>query len=194
MRLVKYRCPSCGGGIYFDYDTEKKSIFCKYCESQIFIDDEVKRSEHKEIIVDEAAIKKAYYENTIKQKELELEEKKLQRDNQIFKLKLGISLFCGIVAVIFVVLTVVGFKTYNSWLQILSPILALIFGSVFVAIWRKKEPKEIKAKERGNSHNMNIDDTFGARHMFDIDDDDLFGAARVLFDTDESDSFRPSKK
>lgn len=45
MRLKSIRCPECNAQIKLDEDTP--ILFCQYCGSQLQIDDEVKRSEHR---------------------------------------------------------------------------------------------------------------------------------------------------
>lgn len=77
MKLVEFKCPFCGAAI--DNDIEgRNEIFCPYCGGKIFLDDEVKRSEHKETInktvnvnnysekryVDEAEVQKEKTERT----------------------------------------------------------------------------------------------------------------------------------
>lgn len=56
MNLKALYCPNCGGTVKYDIDSGKKSFFCIHCGSQILIDDDIIRTEHKEVIVDEAKI------------------------------------------------------------------------------------------------------------------------------------------
>ena len=56
MNLKALYCPNCGGTVKYDIDSGKKRFFCIHCGSQILIDDDIIRTEHKEVIVDEAKI------------------------------------------------------------------------------------------------------------------------------------------
>lgn len=83
MKIVSLKCPGCGADINVDYG--RKNIFCEYCGKKIFIDDEVKRTEHTENInvtyrkIDEAKIREA--DARIKEAEIR-ERRELRRDQK----------------------------------------------------------------------------------------------------------------
>ena len=147
MKLMKLYCPSCGANVNYDVDSGKKSFFCLHCGSQILVDDEVIRTEHKEIYVDEAAIKKAYYDNAVKQKKLELKEKEIQRKTKIFKLKIIISLCLALATIVSIVLLCIGIKTISIELMLVGVILASLFGFPILFIWYKNEISNNKSEE-----------------------------------------------
>ena len=69
MKFYPLKCPQCGATI--DVEEGRRTIFCQYCGSKIFIDDEVKRSEVTHVIHDEARIQEV--ENVSKEIDLERE-------------------------------------------------------------------------------------------------------------------------
>lgn len=92
-------CPKCGASLKFEEDNRDYG-FCQYCGTKIMLDDY--RSTHR--VVDEARIREAEINEKIRLKELEMEEKKLQKSekNKIFKVKASIIL--GIVGVMMMVI------------------------------------------------------------------------------------------
>lgn len=83
MKIVSLKCPGCGADINVDYD--RKIVFCEYCGKKIFIDDEIKRTEHTENInvtyrkIDEAKLREA----DVRIKEAEIRERReLRRDQK----------------------------------------------------------------------------------------------------------------
>ena len=85
MQIKTFECPACGGMIKIDVDSGKKSGFCGSCGHQLFYDDQISKTEHKEVIIDEARIHEANIQERIRLKELELqiEEKKTRRIKNI---------------------------------------------------------------------------------------------------------------
>ena len=75
MRLIAVKCPQCGAEI--EITEERQFCFCRYCGTKIIIDDEIQRSEHKHIIIDEARIREVELNERIKTKEFELREKQI---------------------------------------------------------------------------------------------------------------------
>ena len=52
MKLQALYCPYCAGTVKFDIESGRNYCYCVHCGQQIYFDDEVARSEHKEIIED----------------------------------------------------------------------------------------------------------------------------------------------
>ncbi len=95
MELVSMKCPNCGALIYFEENQE--SCFCSHCGAQITMSD----SNHKKYTYSEydaARIKEAETYESIRKRELELEERKLNRDKNLLMIKIAIIVFAIIVA------------------------------------------------------------------------------------------------
>ena len=69
-------CPSCGAQI--SLDDNRDFCFCQYCGTKILLDDY--RSTHR--LVDEARIYESETDRIIRLKELEIEEKKREREHR----------------------------------------------------------------------------------------------------------------
>ena len=100
MKIVKLECPSCGGNITDNIPEGMQYMFCKYCGQKMFIDDEVQRSEHREIKEDVAEVKKAELDNELKLKELEYKERDDKRSNRMILICLGIAVLMMVVPII----------------------------------------------------------------------------------------------
>lgn len=101
MKLVKLNCPSCGANLSDDINEGMKYMFCKYCGQKILVDDEVKRSEHREIKEDVAEIKKAEFDSELKLKELEYKERDDKRSNRMILILLGIMALMAVIPMVF---------------------------------------------------------------------------------------------
>ena len=95
MELVSMKCPSCGALIYFEKDQEHS--FCSHCGAQILISDP-NHTKYTYSEFDAARIKEAETYESIRKKELELEELKLNREKNIIYIKIAISIFAILVA------------------------------------------------------------------------------------------------
>lgn len=91
MKIVKLECPSCGGNITDSIPEGMKYMFCKYCGQKMFIDDGVKRSEHREIKEDITELRRIESEKEIELKRLEMLEKDDKRSTRLFA---GILITC----------------------------------------------------------------------------------------------------
>lgn len=91
MKLVKLQCPECHANI--SIEDGRDIVFCQYCGTKIFIDDEVHRTEHKtEHVyrqVDESRIKEAEAQKDVRIREMELKNEKDKRDNRFTMLFIG---------------------------------------------------------------------------------------------------------
>ncbi len=96
MKLQSMYCPYCGGNIKVDFEDVQKSCFCIHCGQQIIIDDEVTKTEHKEILVDQAKIQKELV--SLEKKKIEFEEKKREERFAI----IAFFVFIGILALVII--------------------------------------------------------------------------------------------
>ena len=92
MRLKSIRCPECNAQIKLDENTP--ALFCQYCGSQLQIDDEVRRSEHRNYNYnynyDEARIREA----DVKMYNAENAERRARKqEKSTGKLVVGVILF-----------------------------------------------------------------------------------------------------
>ena len=80
MKIVKMECPSCGGKI-----NDQIQEGMKYCGQKMFIDDGVKRSEHRTVKEDLTELRRIESEKEIELKRLEMQEKDDPRTNRMLK-------------------------------------------------------------------------------------------------------------
>lgn len=106
MNLVSLKCPSCGANIYID--DKQDSCFCSHCGTQIKIDDPNKK-EFTYTKVDAARIKEAETYENIRQRELDLEERRLNKERNILIIKVAIILFA--------ILAIAGVIMYIAYLS-----------------------------------------------------------------------------
>ena len=71
MKMIKLKCPDCGA--ILTVNESLKTATCNFCGSQIYLDDEIKRSEHIIRNIDEARIRES--DNSVKLARLKAEEK-----------------------------------------------------------------------------------------------------------------------
>ena len=102
IKMISLKCPECDASL--SVDGELKQCFCQYCGTKIMIDDG--STSHTYRTVDEARIKEAEIKESIRLKELELEEKRYtdKKKAKSFKVKVSIAL-----AIIGVILMIIGF-------------------------------------------------------------------------------------
>ncbi len=106
MNLKALYCPNCGGTVKYDIDSGKKSFFCIHCGSQILIDDDIIRTEHKEVIVDEAKIQEQL---------ASVEKAKLESADRKTALKVALILFAVFIGISFVlILMLLLFLMFNN--------------------------------------------------------------------------------
>ena len=100
MKIKSLRCPDCDSQIRMEGN--KKVLFCQYCGAQLYVDDEVKRSEHKKIIVNESGVEMARFNHDAKLREIEYKERKEKRENRsaTWGLIIGLLLIIAPIAVL----------------------------------------------------------------------------------------------
>ena len=84
MDIVSMKCPNCRALIYFEED--QQTCFCSHCGSQIKISD----PNNKKITytkIDAARIKEAETRESIRQRELDLEERRLNKEKYLLIIK-----------------------------------------------------------------------------------------------------------
>lgn len=87
MKVIGVHCPYCGGTVKFDIEAGQNHCFCIYCGRQIILDDEVKKTEHTRIIVDQARLKEIELKEKQLAADIQLKEKQLEEERR-FKQKL----------------------------------------------------------------------------------------------------------
>ena len=137
MKVIGVHCPYCGGNIKFDLDSGRKHCFCVHCGQQILLDDEVIRTEYREVKVDEARIKEADVQAQIELEKLKVYERDLERweKKRGFRIILGIG---WVVGVIVLVLFCIGFSNLTGdqistfWLAFWGGVSWSILGIIFL--------------------------------------------------------------
>lgn len=96
VKMIALKCPECGSKLQIE--DGHKECFCQYCGHKILLDDGNKKvnvnvinTYHK---IDDARIKEAEVDKLVRLKELEVEEKKLNKKmkSRRFRAILGLSL------------------------------------------------------------------------------------------------------
>ena len=80
MKLKGMVCPQCGSQLHFD-NPEQEFCFCSHCGTQVFRDDK-NRKYYTIRKIDDAQIEKHKAEKEVKLSELELEDRKDQREKK----------------------------------------------------------------------------------------------------------------
>ena len=73
MKIISLTCPKCHANL--KVDGEHGKVFCQYCGTPIYIDDEVNRTEHTFRTVDEAKISQIMANHDLEIRKLEKKEK-----------------------------------------------------------------------------------------------------------------------
>lgn len=102
IRMVSVKCPECNAAL--SIEENRKHCFCQYCGTKIMVDDGSTMHTYRK--VDEARIKEAEVNESIRLSELMLEEKKYADKKRAKAFKVKASIVLGIVGSI---LLVVGF-------------------------------------------------------------------------------------
>ena len=92
MKLISLTCPSCNARLKVEND--RKFTFCQYCGTQIYLDDEVKRTEYIRRKIDETKIKELEYQERSEIREREEKRKKLLTSFGLMAVG-GILMFIG---------------------------------------------------------------------------------------------------
>ena len=105
MKVIEARCPGCGATVHFELG--QKKAFCNYCGSPVAVED---AEEHVTRNIDEADLKRAETEQSIRLKELELREREMEREAKRKPLKIGGCILLGVIGA---VCLIVGFGDWN---------------------------------------------------------------------------------
>ncbi len=112
MKVEVLRCPACGANL-----SDENAKFCPFCGSAIIIGDSVKYTYTK---VDEARLREAEAKETIRLKELELEQAKLNEGKKMNKSKFVMIAAWGLFLILIIIFTLKrnvddkGLRTYLS--------------------------------------------------------------------------------
>lgn len=157
MKLQALHCPYCGGTVKIDLEANNKSCFCIHCGQQIIIDDEVKRSEYKEVIEDVAKVK-----------EVEYKEKKDKERYQHYMFELerytktrNISLIFTIIAC---VISAVLCNSYSYTLNDIGYVGIFICLAAFVKIGSMKKPLSPDEQDNADDKEKNFNESFLGKH------------------------------
>lgn len=125
IKMVSLKCPDCGANLSIEED--RKQCFCQYCGSKILIDDGSRTYTH------------VYIDRT-REKEIELEEKKLVAELEREKSNAKWKIFSIASVVISVILAIIGYTLVKEDFNISFNYLIFLVGSI-IAITRvvKKE-------------------------------------------------------
>ena len=94
MKMYQLNCPACGATVEIEQD--RKSMFCSYCGSKIYMDDGVKRVEitkninYHQTYTDEAKIREHERKEKIQLKQFEYEEREKKRNDRVAFACMGI--------------------------------------------------------------------------------------------------------
>ena len=104
IKMVSVKCPECNASL--SIEEERKQCFCQYCGTKIIVDDDSITHTYRK--VDEARIKEAEANESIRLRELMFEEKKYadKKKEKAFKVKMSVIL--GIVGSILLVIGFLG--------------------------------------------------------------------------------------
>jgi len=102
MELVSMKCPSCNALVVFEKGQDR--CFCSHCGSQIQISDP-NNKKYTYTKVDSARIKEAETRERIRQRELDLEEQRLnleRQDSQRKSLIIAVFILAAILGIIYI--------------------------------------------------------------------------------------------
>ena len=88
VKLNTLKCPQCGAVLPFDQ--HKELTYCPYCGTKILMTNE---NEYVIRHIDEAGIRQAEAQESVRMRELDLEERKVSQNSVPKKILLGIWLF-----------------------------------------------------------------------------------------------------
>ena len=136
MKLVAKDCPKCHAPL------GEKGHFCPNCGTAVVMDDETDRTQYTYQEVDNARIREADVKETIRLKELEIEQVKLQEEishrKQTLMIKLAMVL--GFFAIMLVMLLLYAFAkdqygnsddTYGALTFLMVVAMCIVFPFVF---------------------------------------------------------------
>ena len=86
MKLISLKCPECNAKL--DVEEGRKQVYCTYCGTKILLDNE-NETVHRRI--DDAKIKRAEADASVKLKELEIKEYQMHQSNRRRKIRTILS-------------------------------------------------------------------------------------------------------
>lgn len=125
-KIISIKCPECGGVL--EVHEGSPFYFCNYCGAKVFVDDGNKTETYRK--VDEARIKEAETAQTVRLKEIELEERKLKLTEKIKMMKLITFLVMAGVGVGFTWLA----EANHHWRDLSGPGQLLLFALPIVGV------------------------------------------------------------
>ena len=87
IQFISVKCPDCGAEL--SIDNSREFAFCSYCGAKVMVHND---NEHIYRNIDEARIKEAETERILRLRELELEEKEINRGRKAKLLAYGVAL------------------------------------------------------------------------------------------------------
>ena len=103
MEIVSMKCPNCGSLVYFEKGQDR--CFCSHCGSQLqFSDPNNKKFTYTKI--DAARIREAQTRESIRQRELDIQERQLNKERNMLIVKTVLSAI-AIIAVAAVVIYII---------------------------------------------------------------------------------------
>ena len=127
--MVVMKCPQCGADL--EVDPNRKIVYCNYCGSKIFIDNDNEYTIHLHT-TDDADVVRARTENMIKRHQIEMAEQYEADKRSKLRIRIWASIFLGIVAAILFAIGSLGtkrteyFTIFGFW-----PLLAIVYIWLF---------------------------------------------------------------
>lgn len=119
IKFISVKCPDCGANL--DVEEGRKQLFCSYCGAKVIINND---NEYIYRHIDEAKIRQAEIDETIRLKELEIEEKEKEKSRNGRYLAWKIS---GALAVIgFLLSSIAPGNSFSSGAIIIAICIAIL--------------------------------------------------------------------
>ncbi len=139
MEIVSMKCPNCGALVYFEKDQDR--CFCSHCGSQLqFNDPNNKKYTYTKI--DAARIREAQTRESIRQRELDLQERQLNKERNILILKTvltAIAIIAVAAVVIYVIHLVQSDSHFGFGLGFLIFLISPIIGTVLITFFENRK-------------------------------------------------------
>jgi len=130
MELVSMKCPSCNALVVFEKGQDR--CFCSHCGSQIQISDP-NNQKFTYTKIDAARIREAQAQESIRQRELDIQERQLNKEKNMLILRtilIAIAIIASAAVLIFLVYNVVNLAKSSAGAGML--IFYLIFMCIMV--------------------------------------------------------------
>lgn len=142
MELVSMKCPSCDALVYFEKGQDR--CFCSHCGSQIQISDP-NNKKFTYTKIDAARIREAQIRESIRQRELDLQERQLNKERNLLIVKAALTAF-AIIAVAGVVMYVIHLvqsdEDFGMGVGLLLFFTSPLIGAVLMSIFGPKNDNE----------------------------------------------------